>query len=240
MKHSEDLPSSSSSSLSLSPDDMENVTSQLKTFYFAGHDTTATTISWAYWLLVQHPEKMEKARREVRDRIGHEWADNVAKNGTNTRDGLTYEQLQRCHYLDGVARETLRLYPPAGSMRCATDPDSRFKNYKLGGSVLHLNLYAIQRDPDVWGPDANEFVPERFMGDQGRRLVASHSFLPFSRGPRDCIGKYFALLETKIALAVLVTRYDGVALEAENEVYTTRITSLPMNGCRVKLRPRVL
>ena len=227
-------------STSFSSDDMENMTSQLKTFYFAGHDTTATTISWAYWLLVQHPEKMEKARQEVRDCIGHEWANNVARNGENMQDGLTYEQLQRCQYLDSIARETLRLYPPAGTMRYATDPDSRYGKYKLGGSVVHLNLYAIQRDPDVWGPDANEFVPERFLGDEGRKLIASYSFLPFSKGSRDCIGKYFALLETKIALAALVTRYDGVALDVKNEVCTARLTFVPMNGCKVKLNHRVL
>ena len=100
-----------------------------------------------------------------------------------------------------------------------------------------LNFYALQRDPAIWGENAEEFVPERFMGDAGRENVASFAFLPFSKGPRDCIGKYFALLEAKIALAALVCRYDGDVVDA-NEEYATRLTSIPRNGCKVNLRRR--
>lgn len=181
---------------------------------------------------------MEKARQEVRDHIGEKWAENVVRNGNNLEDGLTYEMLQQCQYLDSVAREALRLYPPAASTRYAPDPAAKFGKYKLGHSVIHINAYAIQRDPELWGDDANDFVPERFLGDDGRKLVTSNMFLPFSKGHRDCIGKYFALLEAKIALAALVTRYDAAAVDAEKEVYTTRLTSIPMNGCKVKLSLR--
>jgi len=278
--------SSSSSGTILSPDDMENMTSQLKTFYFAGHDTTATTISWAYWLLVQHPDTLKKARDEVMDCLGQEWVDAVTTTpatattiipNNNNNSMATYEKLQQCEYLDAVARETLRLYPPAASTRYAVDPDAHFENYKLGDSIVHLNFYAIQRDPDVWGSsgDVEKFVPERFMGEEGRKLMNSFSFLPFSKGSRDCIGKYFALLETKIALAALITRYDGVALASlllddedvvddddddenenandnananangdidinEKEVYMARLTSIPKNGCKVKLSRRLV
>ncbi|VEU38684.1 unnamed protein product [Pseudo-nitzschia multistriata] len=234
------LQESKNNSFSISSDHIKSMTHQLKTFYFAGHDTTATTISWAFWLLAQHPEKMEKARQEVRDIIGLEWTENVIKNGKNLEHNLTYEKLQQCQYLECIARESLRLYPPAATTRYAIDPDSRFGNLQLGASMIHLNVYAIQRDPDVWGPDANDFVPERFLGDEGRNLISSHSYLPFSKGSRDCIGKYFALLEAKIAIAALVTRYDGVPLDKENEVYMARITSLPENGCKMKLSRRVL
>ena len=162
--------------------------------------------------------------------------------------------------------------PPLSLLRYAVDPDAHFENYKLGDSIVHLNFYAIQRDPDVWGSsgDVEKFVPERFMGEEGRKLMNSFSFLPFSKGSRDCIGKYFALLETKIALAALITRYDGVALASlllddedvvdddddddendnanangdidihEKEVYMARLTSIPKNGCKVKLSRRLV
>ena len=227
------------------PNEMEIITSQLKTFYFAGHDTTATTIAWAYWLLVQRPESLRRARDEVESSIG-----------PHLRDA-TYEKLQKCEYLDAVARETLRLYPPAATTRYvstssdgpaassakrAVSSNSSSSNepnaggYRLGDSIVHLNFYAIQRDPDVWEmPD--EFVPDRFLGEAGKNRIASSSFLPFSKGARDCIGKYFALLEIKIALAALVCRYDGDVVDSE-EAYVAKLTSIPQGGCKVNLRRR--
>ena len=218
----------------LSHDDIENMTSQLKTFYFAGHDTTATTIAWAYWLLVQHPDCLKRARDEVVASLGKSWVDDAVSG--NKLGATTYELLQHCTYLDAVSRETLRLYPPAASTRYATDHGASCGGFLLGDSIVHLNFYAIQRDPDFW-EDCDSFVPERFLGDAGKKLTSSFSFLPFSKGSRDCIGKYFALLETKIALAALICRYDGIAVDP-NEVYTTRLTSIPDGGCRVKLRHR--
>lgn len=233
---------SSSDDLIFSDDDMECMTSQLKTFYFAGHDTTATTIAWAYWLLLLNPESLVKARAEVLEHLGKDWVDAVVK-GENyeqiiPEESTTYENLQKCQFLDAISRETLRLYPPAASTRYQADPDATFGKYKIGKAIVHVDFYAIQRDPDLWGEDANEFRPERFLGDEGRKKINSFGFLPFSKGSRDCIGKYFALLETKIALAALITRYDGSVVDAEQEVFTAKITNVPKNGCKVKLARR--
>lgn len=235
-------------SISISDEAMEGMISQLKTFYFAGHDTTATTIAWAFWSLLQHPKALETARREVLDQLGPDWVAAVAQPPKDDssefkpilpRDSITYEMLQNCHYLDAVAKETLRLYPPAQTARHSFDhPDATLGNYKVGGSVLVVNCYAIQRDPDLWGPDAHLFRPDRFLGSSGKALQNSFGFLPFSRGTRDCIGKYFALLEIKIALAALVTRYNGQAVRPDEEVYTARLTSIPKNGCLVQLEHR--
>ena len=220
--------------ISINSDDMENMTSQLKTFYFAGHDTTATTIAWAFWLLLKHPEALKRAREEVMSALGEDWVQAATES-----DGLsstTFEQLQQCEYLDAIARETLRLYPPAGSVRCASDPNANVNGWRLGKSIVVLNFYAIQRDPDLWEkPD--DFIPERFLGEEGKKRISSSGFLPFSKGARDCIGKYFALLEAKIALASLVCRYDGKVVD-KNEVYTTRLTSIPRGGCAVDLHFR--
>ncbi|KAL9190506.1 hypothetical protein ACHAXT_000212 [Thalassiosira profunda] len=221
--------------VSFSNDDMENMTSQLKTFYFAGHDTTATTIAWAYWLLLQNPGCLAKAREEVASSLGEGWAQRATFSAK--LPNTTYEKLQKCKYLDAITRETLRLYPPAASTRYASDPDATAGGYRIGSCIVLLNFYSLQRDPAIWGENAEEFVPERFMGDAGRENVASFAFLPFSKGPRDCIGKYFALLKAKIALAALVCRYDGDVVDA-NEEYTTRLTSIPRNGCKVNLRRR--
>jgi cytochrome P450 len=106
----------------------------------------------------------------------------------------------------------------------------------LGKAIVHLNFYAIQRDPEVWD-NADSFIPERFLGDDGKTRVASYSWLPFSKGARDCIGKYFALLEAKIALAVLISRYDASIVD-DKEVYASRLTAIPLGGCQVKLSRR--
>jgi cytochrome P450 len=232
----------SSSDYLFSDDDMECMTSQLKTFYFAGHDTTATTIAWAFWSLVMNPEALQKARDEVLEHLGKDWVDAVAKGNSHEKiipkESTTYENLQKCQYLDAITRETLRLYPPAASTRYSIYPEASFGDYKIGQCIVELNFYAIQRDPDIWGKDANDFCPERFLGEAGREKINSFGFLPFSKGSRDCIGKYFALLESKIALAALITRYDASVVDADKEVYTARLTSVPKNGCLVKLARR--
>lgn len=220
--------------VSISSDDMENMTSQLKTFYFAGHDTTATTIAWAYWLLVQHPDSLKRARDEVEASLGKEWMHAAMEGEALT--STTFVKLQECVYLEAVARETLRLYPPAASTRYSIDPNATAEGLNLGKSIVHLNFYAIQRDPDIWS-DPEEFIPERFLGEEGKKRVVSSGYLPFSKGARDCIGKYFALLEAKIALAALICRYDGEVVD-EKEVYTTRLTSIPKGGCAVNLSLR--
>jgi cytochrome P450 len=87
-------------------DDREVDMHQLKTFYFAGHDTTATLIAWIIWLLSQHDDVREKLLTEIQNpKI---WANSSTP---------TYDQLQQCSYLDAVLKEALRLYPPAGSAR---------------------------------------------------------------------------------------------------------------------------
>jgi cytochrome P450 len=230
------LKSNTAAKISFSSSNMENMTSQLQTFYFAGHDTTATTIAWAFWLLVQHPQVIQRAREEVITHLGKEWAEQ-AQHAKQLNES-SYEALQKCEYLDAVARETLRLYPPAASTRYTSDPNANAGGFKLGDAIVHVNFYAIQRDPDVW-EDADSFIPDRFLGEEGQKRIASFSFLPFSKGMRDCIGKYFALIETKVALAVLISRYDASVVDGV-ELYGSRLTSIPMGGCKVELRRRLM
>jgi cytochrome P450 len=204
---------------SLTDDDRITVMHQLKTFYFAGHDTTATLISWAIWLLSQNGEALEKLRAELKEQ--EIWADG------NTP---TYDQLQNCPYLEVVLTESLRLYPPASTARLTPDLSESWGGYTLGGSVLYVSAYVMQRHPDHWDrPD--DFVPERFLdaSDNG-----ASKFNAWSRGPRDCLGKYFAKLEAKMAVSALVLRYDLECVnQAEEMCY--RLTACPKDGARVKM-----
>lgn len=146
----------------------------------------------------------------------------------------TYEQLQKCPYLDAVIKETLRLYPPAGMARYTSDVNETYGSYTLGGAVLYVSPYVLQRQESVWGENANDFVPERFLGDNNS--VAA-KFVAFSRGSRDCLGKYFAMLEAKIAVAALVSRYNAECVDPSDYV-CYRITSCPRGGAKVRFSVR--
>jgi cytochrome P450 len=211
---------------SLTEQDKDSIVDQLKTFYFAGHDTTATTIAWAMWELSQHPEALKRVRLELEE--NGVWADysNVPP---------TYEQLQACVYLEAVIKETLRLYPPAsGLSRQCHDANESYNGYCIGNSVLLVNAYVMHRHPDLWKrPD--EFVPERFI--DGSEEDINSKFMPFSRGKRDCIGKYFALLEAKLAVSALAMRYDLECDDPTDHIFQL-LTNIPKKGAKVKFSPR--
>jgi len=204
--------------------DKISITHQLKTFYFAGHDTTATTISWAIWSLSQHEEILRKVRAELNDH--GIWND--------LENPPTYEQLQDCTYLEAVLKETLRLYPPAGSGRYVQKLDETLGGYRVGGSHVFVSPYVIHRHPDLW-KNPNDFRPDRFL--DGSEGDLQEKFLPFMRGPRDCLGKYFALLEAKLAVSSLVTRFDVECVDPNDEP-VNQVTLVPKNGTKVRFSDR--
>ncbi|KAL3908225.1 MAG: hypothetical protein SGARI_003159, partial [Bacillariaceae sp.] len=124
----------------LTPAEKASIVEQLKTFYFAGNDTTATTIAWCSWLLSQHPDVVKTLRKELDQKKifrGLKSGDDI---GSLERTGPSYEDLNNCPYLDAVIKETLRLYPPASTARYVADPNESYnKEYKLGGAVLYIN-----------------------------------------------------------------------------------------------------
>ena len=214
----------------LAADAVADVVAQLKTFFFAGHDTTSTLISWVVWLLSRHPEARARVRREVARELGP-WAE----GGYAEAAPPTYEALQRCVYLEAVLQETLRLYPPAGTARYVADPEASFGGYCIGRSIVYVSHYVLHRHPALWD-DPDAFRPERFLGPAAA-AVDPFAFGPFSRGPRDCIGKYFAMVEGKVAVAALVGAFDFEAVHPE-ETIAYRVTQRPSHGVRVWVRRR--
>ena len=222
----------------LTKDDTEGIVSQLKTFYFAGHDTTATAIAWAIWLLAQHPDRLERVRKELLTEVGA-WAKTMTtRHSSSSSDHTpTFADWERCVYLKAVLQEVLRLYPPASTARFASDPDATYKGYHIGNSILWVNAYACQRHPDHW-KDPDAFQPERFLEWKESDGLNRYHYMPFSRGPRDCIGKYFAMVEGKIAIATLVLKFDVTEVLHKDEVMAARLTNVPLHGCQVKLALR--
>jgi cytochrome P450 len=177
------------------------VRDQALIFLLAGHETTSTALTFALHLLGHHPEVQDRVRREVVDAVGARppTADDVA----------------HLPYTDMVVKEAMRLYPPAFAVGRFTRAGATVAGHDVPPrSLVVVSPWATHRHPDFW-PDPGRFHPERFAADA---VAARHkyAYLPFSAGPRNCIGNHFAMLEAVIALACVLravrVRTDPVAV----------------------------
>ncbi|XP_066329610.1 cytochrome P450 97B2, chloroplastic-like isoform X1 [Miscanthus floridulus] len=226
----------------------------LMTMLIAGHETTAAVLTWSVFLLAQSPTKMRKAQAEV---------DSVLSNGA-----ITVESLKKLEYIKLIILEALRLYPqPPLLIRRSLRPDKLPGGYngaKEGyeipaGTDIFVSIYNLHRSPYFWDRP-NEFEPERFSvpkkdesieGWSGfdpdrspgamypNEIIADFAFLPFGGGPRKCVGDQFALLESTVALAVLLRKFDVELRGSPDEVeMVTGATIHTKNGLWCKLRKR--
>lgn len=165
------------------------VRDQALIFLLAGHETTSTALTFALHLLGHHAEIQDRVRAEVADSLGER--------------APTSDDIAKLPYTDMVVREAMRLYPPAYALGRVTPTGATVAGHQLApGSVVVLCPWATHRHPEFW-PDAARFDPDRFAPD----LVAArhkYAYLPFSGGPRNCIGNHFAMMEAVIAVACLI------------------------------------
>jgi cytochrome P450 len=167
---------------------------QIKTFFFAGHDTTASTISWAYYFLSRSPSSLLLLRQELDTVFGKESTpQDVASQLIN--DPKTHTRLD---YTLAVIKESLRLEPPAAPAR--EIPPGYILKTRSGrefafpeGTMVYISAWLLHRNENVWGEDAREFKPERFL--PGKHVP--WGYIPFSKRPRDCIGSNLAYLEVR-------------------------------------------
>ncbi|XP_048196854.1 cytochrome P450 4F3-like [Perognathus longimembris pacificus] len=174
----------------------EDIRAEADTFMFGGHDTAASGLSWVLYNLAKHPEHQERCRQEVQELL---W-DREPKE-------MEWDDLARLPFLTMCIKESLRLHPPATSVSrcCARDillPDGRVIPK---GVVCHVSIFGTHHNPAVW-PDPEVFDPFRFDLEQGKGR-SPLAFIPFSAGPRNCIGQTFALSEMKVALALTLLRF---------------------------------
>jgi unspecific monooxygenase len=193
----------------------ENVRRQVITFLVAGHETTSGALSFALHYLSRHPEAAARARAEV-DRV---WGD-AATPG--------YEQVARLRYVRRVLDESLRLWPTAPAFAREARADTVLGGVhpmRRGAWALVLTPM-LHRDPEVWGPDAGRFDPDRFEA-AAVRSRAPHTFKPFGTGARACIGRQFALHEATLVLGLLLRRYDLRPDPRYRLRVTERLTLMP-------------
>ncbi|KAK7718990.1 hypothetical protein SLS63_010313 [Diaporthe eres] len=206
----------------------ESVIDNLITFLVAGHETTAATLQFTMYNLLKHPEKYQKLQEEI---------DSVVGTGH-----ISLAHVSKLKYLDAVIRETLRLSAPIWAF--GREPQ---KDEVLGGKYLIKKdeqivcvLSKSQKDPEVWGPDADEFIPERMLdgGFDRTQEQFPHSWSPFGTGMRSCIGRSFAWQEMMLAFAALLQNFSFVM---DNPSYTLQIqTALTIKpkGFYIRAIPR--
>ena len=164
--------------------DDDALVSEMKTLLVAGHETTATSLTWTMLELLQHPAALRKVREEVLS------ADEGSRGGGP--------------FIEAVVRESLRLHPvvPLVGRRLTAPATVGGRRYPAG-TVLAPSIWLTQRNPSVW-PDPERFKPERFLGWKPN----PYEFLPFGGGVRRCIGLAFALFEMKEVLARILERTE--------------------------------
>jgi len=169
----------------------EQVMAECLTLFGAGHETTATALSWTWYLLCQHPERYQKVQQEV---------DSVLQGHTPT-----YADLARLPYCLQVFKEALRLYPPAYAFSRRALRDVEIDGYQVPkGSVVLLAPYTLHRREEYF-PEPEQFDPGRFTPEREKQLPR-YAFMPFGAGPRICIGLYFAMMEGHLLLATIAQR----------------------------------
>ncbi|MDG9728716.1 cytochrome P450 [Streptomyces sp. DH41] len=203
----------------------ENIRRQVITFLVAGHETTSGALSFALHYLSRHPDVAARARAEV-DRV---WGDTEAPG---------YEQVAKLRYVRRVLDESLRLWPTAPAFaREAREDTVLGGTYPMRRGAWALVLTGmLHRDPEVWGPDAERFDPDRF-GAKAVRARAPHTFKPFGTGARACIGRQFALHEATLVLGLLLRRYELLPEPDYRLRVTERLTLMP-EGLRLRLGRR--
>ncbi|MDL9937508.1 cytochrome P450 [Gordonia sp. ABSL1-1] len=199
----------------------DNVRDQVITFLAAGHETTAALMSVALFYLARHPEA----------------ADAIAAELPATGD-ITFEAVAKARATRAFLNECLRLWPPApGFFRIArTDQDLDGYHIPAGRGVFVLAL-AAQRDPAVWGANADEFDPNRFLNT---RVTANsgHFFSPWGTGPRSCIGRQFALHEAALLVGAAASRFRWEPTDDRTEPAMIERATLRPEPFTLSVRPR--
>lgn len=188
------------------------------TMFLAGHETTALTLTWCLHLLSRHPEVLDELVEEIDREIGD--AEPTAAD------------CERLRFTHAVIEETLRLRPPAWAIaRNALEADEVLGCRVPAGATVVPSPFLIHHHPDFWD-QPETFSPRRFVG-----RTPAHEFdhIPFSRGPRMCIGAGFALVESKIVLAMLLRRARPVAVSAADVPPRARITLHPARPIPMRL-----
>ena len=193
------------------------------TLFLAGHETTANTLSWTWWLLAQNPAVEAKLHAELRTVLAGR--------------APSLDDLPKLVYTNHIITESMRLFPPAwGTARTAIE-DHEIAGYAIPkGSGVSFAQWSVHRDAR-WYDAPDEFRPERWEGDLLKRNP-KFAYFPFGGGPRQCIGNTFALMETALTIATIAQQFRFRLVPEHPVVPLASITLRPRYGIRVVMESR--
>lgn len=204
----------------------EDAVQELCTFMLAGQDSVGAALAFSLFQMAKHPDVQERAVRELEEVFGDD---------TRTP---SLSDLRRLKYLEQCIKETLRLYPSVPILSRTLTEDAKIGKYTLpAGCGVHICPFATHRLPGVY-PEPEKFDPERFLPDRVERRHP-YAFIPFSAGPRNCIGYKFALMEMKTVIATILRCYRLSTVPGREKLRLTyRITLRASGGIWLCLTPR--
>ncbi|KAK3092763.1 hypothetical protein FSP39_006985 [Pinctada imbricata] len=171
----------------------QEIRDEVDTFMFEGHDSTASSLSWCLYNLAKFSECQERCREEIKEHWGN-------------KEDITWDDVKKLKYTHMCIKESMRLYPPVPNVsRCAENdislPDGRVIPK---GVRMAVSLFALHRNPEVWH-EPEEFDPQRFSDEN---MTSSSSYMPFSIGPRNCIGQLFATTQIRVVIPMIIRKYN--------------------------------
>ncbi|KAK9911141.1 hypothetical protein M0R45_035064 [Rubus argutus] len=194
-----------------------------KTIYIAGHETTAASVAWSLMLLALHPDWQARVRAEVLEICGDK--------------PLHADMLPSMKVLTTVIQESLRLYPPASLLGREAFETISFKNIVIpNGVVLLVPISYLHQNPDIWGPDAHKFNPERFANGVLNACNAPHAYMPFGVGSRICAGQHLAIMELKVILSLILSKFCFSLSPAYRHSPSYKIITEPEHGLILRMR----
>jgi cytochrome P450 len=205
------------------PMDAAELRDEAVSIFFAGHETSATTLTWTTYLLSTHPDVFDRVREEADRVIG---------------DRLpTTEDVSKLEYAGMVLREAMRLYPPGWIYGRVAERDDVLRGYRIRkGDMLGICPLVAHRLPESW-PDPDRFDPERFVGEK-TNSNRNFTYIPFGSGPHMCIGIHLALAEMQIALAMIARRAKLVVERPEDVRMLSKVTLQVAGGLPVRVEMR--
>ncbi|KAF5344892.1 hypothetical protein D9758_011593 [Tetrapyrgos nigripes] len=211
---------------------------QVLTFLGAGHETTASGLAWTLWLLANDQESQQKLREEVSPLFEV----STTENGSKIRRGRPgYRELKDLLWLDAVVMESLRLYPPVPmTFRQAATNDYIDGIYVPKGTMFYIPIRVVNTLVDVWGEDAEEFRPSRWLPGHlpdKYNVNPSLSMMSFIAGPHACIGKTMSIMEMKAVLAPLIANFEfEPSYAGQNAMPTAAVTMKPADDMPLRVR----